>query len=72
MLLKTPFKGLYQIECLVGGNSHLPMPLPAQSFGNATSRNCEIHSYVTKGFCLLMITSYINPLNHGPYAMLLV
>jgi hypothetical protein len=62
MLLKTPFKWLYHIECLKGGNSHLPMPLPMQSFGNATTPNCEIHSYITKGFCLFVITPYINHL----------
>jgi hypothetical protein len=62
MLLKTPFKWLYHIECLVGGNSYLPMPLPMQSFGNATKQNCEIRSYITKGFCLFVITPYTNPL----------
>jgi hypothetical protein len=37
------------------------MPLPMQSFGNATTQNCEIHLYITKGFCLFVITPYTNP-----------
>ncbi len=53
---------MYHTECLVGGNSHLPMPFAMESFGNATTQNCEIHSYITKGFCLFMITLYTNPL----------
>jgi hypothetical protein len=37
------------------------MPVPMQSFGNATSRKCEIHSYIRKGFCLFVMTPYTNP-----------